>query len=218
MSGDRYVGRLYLLIAICSVLIAASGCKEPAAVTKNEKPGNVQVEPRIQGDGPPTVLFDMHPSTDIATAGTQFYDCNYQAGGKTAKFKLEFKQTRRVAGEMPLTWGEGKFLAVTGSDNTILLQDLKKALDAKHVPQKSRRVAELAFDAVILGEKQSRDSSGGYSSNPAGDWITIKLFFPKGGDEAEVFLNLNPVLGKGEFSIKDSDYGDYLLREFAKVL
>ena len=119
---------------------------------------------------------------------------------------------------MPLTWGEGKFLAVTGSDNTILLQDLKKALDAKHVPQKSRRVAELAFDAVILGEKQSRDSSGGYSSNPAGDWITIKLFFPKGGDEAEVFLNLNPVLGKGEFSIKDSDYGDYLLREFAKVL
>ena len=37
-------------------------------------------------------------------------------------------------------------------------------------------------------------------------------------DEAVVFLNLNPVLGKGKFSIKDSEYGDYLLRELAKVL
>jgi hypothetical protein len=40
---------------------------------------------------------------------------------------------------------------------------------------------------------------------------------PKGGDEGEVLLNLNPVLGRGEFSIKDEDYGDYLLRQFAKV-
>jgi len=30
-------------------------------------------------------------------------------------------------------------------------------------------------------------------------------------------LNPNPVLGRCEFSIKDEDYGDYLLRQFAKV-
>ena len=49
------------------------------------------------------------------------------------------------------------------------------------------------------------------------EWIVLKLFLPKGGDKGEVFLNLNPVLGRGEFSIKDEDYGDYLLRQFAKV-
>jgi hypothetical protein len=49
--------------------------------------------------------------------------------------------------------------------------------------------------------------------------MTIKLFLPKGGhDQGEVFLNLNPLLGKGEFSLKDSDYGDYLLKQFAQVL
>jgi hypothetical protein len=46
----------------------------------------------------------------------------------------------------------------------------------------------------------------------------VKIFLPKGGDDGEVFLNFDAVLGKGEFSIKDSDYGDYLLRELAKVL
>ena len=44
----------------------------------------------------------------------------------------------------------------------------------------------------------------------------MKIFF--GDDEAEVFLNANPVSGKAEFSIKDPDYGDQVLAELAKVL
>ncbi|HEY6970516.1 MAG TPA: hypothetical protein VJA94_15015 [Candidatus Angelobacter sp.] len=186
---------------------------------EKDKPTNVQAETRFPGDELPTVMFDMHPSKSTSTPpDARLYDCTYEKAGKIARFRLEFKQTGPLEGDIPVARGEGRFLAVAGSDNTVLLQDLKKALDAQHLPGRSPRTAGLAFDAVVLGEKQSRDSSGGYSSNPAGDWILIKLFFPKGDDEAEVFLNLNPVLGKGEFSIKDSDYGDYLLKEFAKVL
>ena len=77
---------------------------------------------------------------------------------------------------------------------------------------------ELPFDAVVLGEKQSRSTSGGFASNPPGDWTAVKIFLPKGGDEGELFLNLNLVLGKGEFSPKDSDYAVYVLGELAKVL
>jgi len=33
-----------------------------------------------------------------------------------------------------------------------------------------------------------------------------------------VFFNLNPVLGKGQFSIKDADYGDIVLRQLSSVL
>jgi len=39
-----------------------------------------------------------------------------------------------------------------------------------------------------------------------------------GDGSSEVFLNLNPALGKGEFSIKDPEYGDGVLQELAKVL
>lgn len=46
----------------------------------------------------------------------------------------------------------------------------------------------------------------------------MKIFIGKKDDPAEVFLNFNTVLRKGEFSIKDPDYGDDVLKELAKVL
>ena len=207
------------LLGVCSILVIVNGCKKQSSVSEKEKPSDVKVQPRFRGDELPDVTFNMTPvKTKPAPFGVQLYDCTYVAGGKTARFRLEFKQTRPMSSDIPVAPGEGKFLAVADSDNSVLLEDLKKALDARHMPGRSPRIPELAFDAVVLGEKQSRSTSG-FSSQPPGDWMLIKLFFPKGrGDEAEVFLNFNPVLGKGEFSIKDSDYGDYLLREFAKVL
>jgi hypothetical protein len=98
------------------------------------------------------------------------------------------------------------------------MEDLMKALDAKQVPASSPRVSDLAFGAVLLGVTQSKDPSGGFSDKPKGDWETIKVFLPRGGDDAEFFLNINPVAGKAEFSIKDSDYGDYVVAQLAKVL
>ena len=124
---------------------------------------------------------------------------------------------RPMSGEIPLAPGGGRFLAVAGSDSSVLLDDLMKALEAKQAPTRSPRIAELPFDAVVLGVQQSL-SSNGYSENPPGDWMLLKIFLPKGGDEGEVFLNLNPVLGKAELSIKDSGYGDYVVGQLAKVL
>jgi hypothetical protein len=46
----------------------------------------------------------------------------------------------------------------------------------------------------------------------------MKIFLGKSDGPAEVFLNFNDVLHKGEFSIKDADYGDDVLGELAKVL
>ena len=39
-----------------------------------------------------------------------------------------------------------------------------------------------------------------------------------GGDVGEVFVNINPVMRKGQFSIKDPDYGDIVLGYLASVL
>ena len=42
--------------------------------------------------------------------------------------------------------------------------------------------------------------------------------FSLGGDQGEVFFNFSPKLKKAEFEIKDSDYGDFVVAELAKVL
>jgi hypothetical protein len=46
----------------------------------------------------------------------------------------------------------------------------------------------------------------------------MKIFIGEGDQEGDVFLNLNPVIKKGQFSIKDPDYGDIVLARLAQVL
>lgn len=46
----------------------------------------------------------------------------------------------------------------------------------------------------------------------------MKIFLGGTNDEAEVFLNFNPVSGKAQFSEKDVVYGDLVVAELASVL
>jgi hypothetical protein len=46
----------------------------------------------------------------------------------------------------------------------------------------------------------------------------MKIFIGNGDQEGQLFLNLNPVLSKGQFSIKDPDFGDIVLGQLASVL
>jgi hypothetical protein len=202
---------------ICSGHIATVGCSKVSTVSEKARPSGDRVEINVQPGEPATVLFDIKASDNPVLLDWRIYDCTYEARGKTAKFRIRFRRDPFL-GAIPMARAQGEFLAVAGSENAALLEDLMKALEAKQFPANSPRTAELAFDAALLGERQSRSASGGYSDSPRGDWMTIKIFLPKGGDEGEVFLNLNPVLGKAEFSIKDPGYGDYVLAQLAKVL
>jgi|HubBroStandDraft_4_1064222.scaffolds.fasta_scaffold164389_2 hypothetical protein len=212
--------RFFWLAATCSVLVSASGCGKSSSALQHGTPSDVRTEPKIQphpGE-PPDLVFDMKLSNvRPIVANSPIYDCTYQARGTTARFRVQIAQGA-MSGEIPTASMEGKFLAVAGSDDTALLEDLEKTLDAKQSVKNVTKIPDLAFDGVVLGERQRRNPSGGYFSSPPGDWTTTKIFLPKGGDDGEVFFNFNPVLDKGEFSIKDSDYGDYVLKELAKVL
>jgi hypothetical protein len=202
----------------CVGMMAFAGCKKPESANTVRLAAPLALDSNAGQQEPPTVMFDLNKSSAASgSANSQVYDCTYQARGKLAKFRLEFGHSA-MSGAIPMASAHGRFLPMVGSENAELLGDLMKALEAKQYPARSPRVSELAFDAVLLGEKQSRNPTGGYADKPPGDWMVVKIFLPKGGDEGEVFLNLNPVLGKGEFSIKDSDYGDYVVTQLAKVL
>jgi hypothetical protein len=71
---------------------------------------------------------------------------------------------------------------------------------------------------VNIGENLSQGVNGGFNVAPPGNWTAIKIFIGEGEQESEVFLNINPVIKKGQFSIKDADYGDLVLAQLAKVL
>lgn len=177
--------------------------------------GHSDSEPIVPEAGDGYLMFDLQPLE--ITASRQKFGCAFHAEGKTARFQFEL--IPRGASEDPsVAIASGRILAVPGSDASVFLRKLQVALEAKTFPTQVKRVSELPFTAAILGTHQSHAANGGFFVKPPGNWTAMKIFIGNEDSSSEVFLNFNPVLGKGEFSMKDPDYGDELLRELAGVL
>jgi hypothetical protein len=202
--------KLILAVFAALLLSLSIGCKGVgiAFVDKNS-------EPLVPEAGDGWLMFDLQLLQQ--SGALQRYDCTFEAEGRTARFQFEVS-SGATSGDPPIALGSGKFIAVAGSGASVFLRKLQKALEAKTLPVQSKRVAELPFTAAILGTNQSHSKDGGFFSKPPGHWTAMKIFIGKKDDPAEVFLNFNPVLHKGEFSMKDPDYGDDVLKELAKVL
>lgn len=216
MRTSAWTNRAYVVTLL---LLAALGCRQDRAES-NSASGTQdrrnQTEPHglAKSDKPFFVMFDLKPEGKQSDT-TWLYSCTYAKAGATARFQVAF-QVEPKAGQYGIRSGRGSFIAIKGSDPSVLLSDLKNALDATHMPGTKVRVHELPFEVAILGEHQHRDDDGSFVDADDGTWISSKLFLH--GGEYEVFFNFEPAGGKGEFSMKDSDYGDGVLTELAKAL
>ena len=170
---------------------------------------------------PDSVGFDIEPIA-AGNAATNWL-ATYSSGGKVARFRIEVgSEPPQVTGresETVAAAGHGSFVAEPGSDGTVFVAELAKALKAKRLPKHEQRLSSLGFDYVNLGEHESQSpgGNGGFFDDPAGNWVLMKVFVGKGGG-CEFFLNINPAIKKGQISMKDEDYGDCTVAELAKVL
>lgn len=140
--------------------------------------------------------------------------------GKEARFKIEATLKEPKQGN-PFVFGTGAFFREDTSDSSVLLKEIAQALEAKETPSVGSKTNKLLFTTAILGRNLSRGIgkdalAGSFTSDPKGDWLALKIFVAEG--EGEFFLNLNSKTGQGEFSIKDPEYGDIVVRELARVL
>lgn len=124
-------------------------------------------------------------------------------------------------GDAPFAFSKGAIIRERHSDGTRFLNEIASAIEAAgEVPAQADQVERLDFATAILGTSLSRESGdntigGSFTSTKPGDWIAFKLFLADG--EGEVYLNINPVADHGEFTCKDPEYGEVVLRELAKV-
>ena len=194
-------------------LLVTSGCTRPATTGQGRT-----AEPYVPDSG--SVGFDIRPLK--GQDGSLTLEATYESRGKLARFAIEFGPTHNVESkdpkDFPMGTGQGRFLAESGSDATVLLADLQRALEAKEIPAKIQRVQALPFTFVNFGDNLSQAPAGGFNTNPPGGWTAIKIFIGEREQEGEVFVNFNPTIGKGQFSIKDADYGDLVLKQLATVL
>jgi len=202
--------------AVCflrAAIVGACACNHPATVTQQK------TEEQYVSD-PGSVGFDIEPMQ--SKGSTRQWLATYTSQGKTAKFRIELSLSKplddKESREFNVESGQGRLISEPGSDASVLLVDLKRALEAKTIPPKIQRVSSLPFRFVSFGSNESQAPGGGFRPEPPGNWTPTKIFIGKGEQEGQVFLNLNPVTRKGQFSIKDPDYGDIVLAQLARVL
>jgi hypothetical protein len=207
------MSRFPLILVFAAALLVLGACNKPGSSATEKVPDTYVSDPNSAG-------FDIEPLPDNGSAHQWL--ATYTAQGKTAKFRIELSQSvpldDKESREFLVESGKGRLIAEPGSDASVLLADLKKALVAKTMPIKVQRANSLSFQFVSFGKNNSQAPGGGFNAKPPGNWTPMKLFIGKGDQEGQVFLNLNPVVRKGQFSIKDPDYGDIVLAQLARVL
>ena len=205
--------RFRALAAPLAVIALLTACRSPTSRNAAPIP-----EPYLSDQN--SVGFDISPLPNAG--GSRRWLATYVQQGKTARFMLEIDSPKPMDGEkdvnLEMSSGTGALVSDPESDASAMLAALGKALEAKHLPGKVKRVLRLPFEYVTLGEHNSRAEGGGFSGKPPGNWTAMKIFLGEGDDESEVFLNFNPVSRKAQFSEKDVDYGDPVLAKLASVL
>ncbi len=205
------------LVWISAIMILASlvSCKR-----KEPEPPKPSSSPQRTSDLEelPSVFVDIGPDGHQTDSNLR-YLATFTKNGKTARFAIEFQAEKNLDSQagMRIRSGRGSFIADPRSQNTELLADLKSALAAHTIPKESIRIRELPFTFIFLGENDELGKDGGLVGSATGHWVGAKLFLgPR--QETEMFFNFEKPGGKAEFSMKDEEYGDDLLKELAKVL
>jgi hypothetical protein len=188
-------------LAIAASLLVVAGCDRAVQVIQKSP------EPETYVAKPGSLGFDIG-----RVQQNREFLATYTAHGKIARFRIQLDPQNTTGKKFAV--GKGRFLPEPRFDAAAILSDLGTVLEARKLPKQTSRVSSIPFEYVILGENMSKGKDG-FGVSP-GHWWLLKLFF--GDDDAELFLNLNPVIRKGEFSIKDPDYGDFLTAQLAQIL
>jgi hypothetical protein len=196
-------------------LLAAGSCGKPTSGNGDEAKPKIAapVSPVDPGPAPISFVIASGPAEWDVSKEVEWL-CVHTAGGKMARFRIRIEPAKPMDGGM--FSGRGQFLSEPDSDPSAFLLQLKAGLLAKNLPQNVARERSVPFKLVISGRNMAHAERTGLSG--VGTWTGAKLFFGSGEGESQVFLNLDPAHHIGEFSMKDEDYGDGVLRELAKVL
>jgi len=207
---------LYVLTLITALHVSSACQRGPIPPTDNKTP----VVSSSTDDSSSVVFKIEEVSRQIVEGSDEVtWLATHDSKAGAARFKIRMI-LKKPSGDQPMVFSKGAFLREKDSKPSEFLRQIAKALEANGSGTGKPKVDVLDFTVALLGQRLSRGSgpdqfAGGFTSEPPGDWIATKVFVADG--EGEFFLNLNPKEGVGEISIKDSDYGDIVLKELARV-
>ena len=208
-----------VIFTLALVLLISLACRGKSS-TQEAQASTVADDSATADNG--FVSFKIHESSrrKVKDGEEVVWDATHVSTVGIARFKIKMIM-KKPGGNSPFTITDGSFIREDNSEPSEFLRQVAVALEATNPKRTKSARDHLNFTIAVLGENLTRQLTGeqlagGFTSNPPGDWMATKVFVADG--EGEFFLNLNPKLGMGEISIKDSDYGDIVVQELSRVL
>jgi hypothetical protein len=201
------------ILASLALLTACSGCK------RHSSTGNTRYEVKIPSSAaePDPVRFGIQELSRQEQGDGQeiTWLATYQSKSGDARFKISLILPK--PGGKLFEFSHGALISDGSSEYSEFLRQVAHALQADKIEAGEPRTDRLDFEVAILGQnvENRRDSTEGAGSTGGADWTMTKVFVA--GDDGEFYLNLNPKAGIGEIAIKDSDYGDIVVKELSRV-
>ena len=205
--GKRNQSMLLRIFALFSAVFTARGC----STSRRES---------LPSDQPGSFAITEVESKETPEGTQKAWRATSREGGEPFAFRLEML-LKVPSGKLPVAFSMGAIIREQAADGTRFLRDVARGIAAQsEVPTNTERHDRLDFSTAILGTSLSREAGdqligGKFSSSKPGNWMAFKLYLADG--EGEVYLNLDPVSGQGEFTTKDPEYGEVVLRELAHV-
>lgn len=172
---------------------------------------------------------------DVGRVGAQPQPFPVQAAPRPLRFRVEAEpggDPMRRRWQAVFSYGEGwaRFKIVVNlsrnsltfhrsldADYTAMLRALagKPSGSVTPLPPPASRVESLTFETEIVGLKMSRVDAGAFQAGPAGDWLVVQAFVPRG---AESFLvGVNDRLNAGEIVITRAEAVPVVVHALSQV-
>jgi hypothetical protein len=135
----------------------------------------------------------------------------YKSKSGSARFEISLILPK-PGGKPSFGISKGTFISDRNSDYSEFLRAVANALEADKIEAGEPRTDRLEILCSVFGQNVKNRADG---AQGRADWTLTKIYVADG--EGEFFLNLNPKAGIGEISIKDSGYGDIVVRELSRV-
>jgi hypothetical protein len=226
---SKVVNTAILAPGMLVLLIFSIGCSK-ASSNSSQQFRHVQTGPPPPKVTPPdpqdselepeSVTFDIQElgHRAVSKGDETTWQATFQSASGSAQFEIALVLPPPDPNSL-FGFSTGGFIANPSSDYSDFVRAVAKALQAGQPKSgKPSKVGSnrLDFNVAILGRNVKHETSGAAGSSQTGaDWLVTKVFVANG--QGEFYLNLNAKAAIGEISIKDEDYGDIVLGEFAKV-
>jgi hypothetical protein len=214
----------FLTTAISAIILCLTGCSRQDSAKQEEgsriQPGGISQESEQWGylAMKITKVREKQKALDVAPwfadgGDWTFLECETEKD-PAVRILVGTTMQGTPKGDIPISWGEAVLTVADAVAGARFVETLAKAFHQPLPASRGQKPAlHVKMRTAVLGTSLVRDPRGGFKDGRTGNWVATKWFLQDETAEAEIFFNFSTKEKRAEFSEKDEEYREDLIKQ-----